>query len=56
METAVLTVEIPKALFDRVYAEAAKSKSRNESYAKALQSLMEIALTKYLDEIQTGDK
>lgn len=56
METTILTVEISKVLFDRFYAEAAKLKGHNESYAEAQQSLSEAALKKYLDDMETGDK
>ncbi len=56
METEVLTVEISKTLSNRVRKVAAKLKDPKESYAKAQQSLVESALNKYLDEIETGDK
>lgn len=56
MEKEVLTVEISKSLSDRLKQMVGKLKSRSESYAKRQQSLVETALNKYLDEIETGDK
>lgn len=56
METEVLTVEISKSLSDRLRAMAAKMKSGNETYAHAQQSIVGTALTKFLDEMEAGDK
>lgn len=56
METEVLTVEISKSLSDRLKQAMGKLKSTGKSYAKAKQSIVETALTKFLNEIETGDK
>lgn len=56
METKVLTVEISEVLFDRLYAAVAKIKGGKETFAHAQQSIVETALKKLLDEMETGDK
>ncbi len=56
METRVLSVEIPKHLFDRLYQTAGKSKNPRESFAKQMESIVEIALTKHLDDLEGGQK
>ncbi len=56
METEVLTVEISKTLHDRLKQAVGRLKSKLKSYAKTEQSLIENALTKFLDELESGDK
>lgn len=56
MEKKLLTVEIPENLLDRLHQMAVKLKSRNKTYAKEMESLVEAALIKHLDELERSTK
>jgi hypothetical protein len=52
METKLLMVEISEQLFDTLYQKARESKGSRKSLADEVRTYVEIALTKYLDELE----
>ncbi len=57
MTTKTLTIDIPQHLYERFYhLVCTKFRSSKETYAKAMQSALEIALTNFLDSLEAEDK
>jgi len=55
MATRIMALEVPEELYQRFYhVVSSKLKSPKETYAKALQSALEVALTEFLDRIEKG--
>ncbi len=57
MATRLLNVEISEQLHDRLYrVVGTKLKGSKETYAKAMQSAVEVALSRFLDGLEEADK
>ena len=57
MATRLFTVEISEQLHERFHrVVGTKLKGSKETYAKAMQSAVEAALTRFLDSLEENDK
>jgi metal-responsive CopG/Arc/MetJ family transcriptional regulator len=55
--TKAFVIEMPEDLFERFYQlVGTKFRSRGETYAKAMQSAVMIALTNFLESLEAEDK
>ena len=57
MGTRTLSIEVSEELYERFHRlVGTKLKGPNESYTKAMQSAFEVALTEFLDSMETGEE